>query len=64
MPKLTVGMACYDDFDGVYFSVQSLRMYHSDIMNDIEILVVDNNPNSDIANSAAISPDILPKMSI
>jgi glycosyltransferase involved in cell wall biosynthesis len=40
-------MACYDDFDGVYFSVQSLRMYHSDIMNDIEILIVDNNPNSE-----------------
>jgi glycosyltransferase involved in cell wall biosynthesis len=47
MPKLTVGMPCYDDFDGVYFSVQSLRMYHSDIINDIEILIVDNNPDSE-----------------
>lgn len=43
---LTIGMATYDDFDGVYFSVQALRMYH-DIFksNDVEILVVDNNPD-------------------
>ncbi len=39
-------MATYDDFDGVYFSVQALRMYH-DIVNtdDVEIIVVDNNPS-------------------
>jgi hypothetical protein len=43
---LTIGMATYDDFDGVYFSVQSLRMYHDLFKNnDIEILVVDNNPD-------------------
>ena len=43
---LTIGMATYDDFDGVYFSVQALRMYH-DIVNtdDVEIIVVDNNPS-------------------
>jgi hypothetical protein len=43
---LTIGMATYDDFDGVYFSIQALRMYH-DIFksNDVEILVVDNNPD-------------------
>lgn len=38
--KLTVGMACYKDFDGVYFTVQSLQMYHD--LNDVEILIVDN----------------------
>jgi glycosyltransferase involved in cell wall biosynthesis len=42
---LTIGMATYDDFDGVYFSIQALRMYHP-ILNtiDYEIVVVDNNP--------------------
>ncbi len=25
---LTIGMSTYDDFDGVYFTLQSLRMYH------------------------------------
>ncbi|MEM8750559.1 MAG: glycosyltransferase [Pseudomonadota bacterium] len=42
--KLTVGMATYDDFDGVYFSVQALRLQNADLMKDVEILVLDNNP--------------------
>ena len=42
--KLTIGMAVYDDFDGVYFTVQALRMYHPEIMLSTEIVVVDNNP--------------------
>lgn len=37
--KLTIGMACYQDFDSVWFTVQALRMYHG---KDIEILLVDN----------------------
>ena len=47
MKLLTVGMATYDDFDGAYFSIQGLKLYH-DIFssNDAEILVIDNNPNS------------------
>lgn len=42
---LSVGMSTYDDFDGVYFTIQALRMYH-DIFktNDAEIIVIDNNP--------------------
>lgn len=43
---LTIGMATYDDFDGVYFTVQSLLMYHDILKNiDYEIIVIDNNPN-------------------
>lgn len=45
-PKITIGMACYDDFDGVWFSVMALRMYHAALMPDVELLVVDNNPDS------------------
>ncbi|MCL7999849.1 glycosyltransferase [Brucella sp. 21LCYQ03] len=44
-PRLTIGMATYDDFDGVYFTLQALRMYHPEIANDVEFLVVDNNPD-------------------
>jgi hypothetical protein len=42
---LTIGMSTYDDFDGVYFSIQALKMYH-EIVNssDVEIIVIDNNP--------------------
>ncbi|MFE1797683.1 MauE/DoxX family redox-associated membrane protein [Streptomyces sp. NPDC059517] len=39
-PALTVGMATYREFDSLYFTLQSLRMYQD--MTDIEVLVVDN----------------------
>lgn len=42
--KLTIGMATYDDYDGVYFTVQALRMYHPAVLRDTEFLVVDNHP--------------------
>lgn len=40
MVALTIGMATYDDFDGVYFTLQSLRLYQD--LSDTEIIVVDN----------------------
>jgi len=40
MVALTVGMATYNDFDGVYFTIQALRLYQD--MTDTEILVIDN----------------------
>ena len=44
-PKLTIGMAHYEDFNGVYFTVHALRMYHDDI-SEIELVVVDNSAGS------------------
>ncbi|SVD39365.1 uncharacterized protein METZ01_LOCUS392219, partial [marine metagenome] len=46
MAKLTIGMATYDDYDGVFFSVQAIRMYHPEIIDQVELLVIDNNPDS------------------
>jgi len=46
-PRLTIGMACFDDYEGVYFTLQSLRMHHKPIIEQCEIIVVDNNPDSD-----------------
>jgi len=40
MVELTIGMATYKDFDGVYFTVQALRLYHD--LENTELLVVDN----------------------
>jgi glycosyltransferase involved in cell wall biosynthesis len=40
-------MPCYDDFEGIYFSAQALSLYHADVMASAEILVVDNNPESE-----------------
>lgn len=45
-PRLTIGMACYDDFDGVYFTVQALRLYHPEVLDEVEFLVIDNHPDS------------------
>jgi glycosyltransferase involved in cell wall biosynthesis len=42
--KLTIGMAVYDDFQGMIFTAQSLAM-HQDV-DDCELIVVDNNPTS------------------
>jgi len=46
MKKLTIGMVTYDDFDGVYFSIQSIRMFHKEILDQLEFIVIDNNPES------------------
>jgi len=43
--KLTIGMAVYDDFDGVYFSIQAMRMFHPEILDEVEFLIIDNNPD-------------------
>lgn len=51
MRKLTIGMATHDDYDGVYFSLQSIRMYHPEILNDVEFVIIDNNPNSNHGNA-------------
>ena len=45
MRKLTVGMATYDDYDGLYFTIQSIRMYHPEVLDDIEFVIIDNNPD-------------------
>lgn len=39
-PELTIGMATFDDYQGVYFTLQALRL-NQDLEN-VELLVVDN----------------------
>jgi len=43
--KITIGMASYANPDQVWFTVEALRAYHD--LTDCEILVVDNQGNSD-----------------
>jgi hypothetical protein len=50
-PFLTIGMATYDDYDGVYFSAQAIRLYHPEVTNCSEILILDNNPRGKGANA-------------
>lgn len=42
-PKLTIGMAYYRDWPGLWATIESLRLHHSDVMRDVEIVVVDND---------------------
>jgi hypothetical protein len=42
--RLSIGMATFDDFDGAYFTIQSIRLHHPEIADAVEILVVDDNP--------------------
>jgi hypothetical protein len=53
MKRLTIGMAVYDDYDGVYFSVQAIRLYHPEILERSDLLVVDNQPESAAGKATA-----------
>ncbi len=48
---LTIGMATYDDFDGVYFTLEALKAYHD--LEDVELVVVDTKtePCKDTQNT-------------
>jgi glycosyltransferase involved in cell wall biosynthesis len=51
MRSLTIGMATYDDFDGVYFTIQSIRLFHKEVLDNIEFIIVDNNPSGKHSDS-------------
>ena len=44
-------MATYDDYDGVYFSLQALRLYHPEIVDESEFIVIDNHPTGACADA-------------
>ena len=46
-PRLTIGMPTAGDYDGVFFSVQCLRTLHQDVIDQIEIIVVDQQPDTE-----------------
>jgi hypothetical protein len=45
--RLCVGMATYDDFDGVWFTIQTIGMYQPEVLEDVSFLVIDNHPEGD-----------------
>lgn len=45
MTPLTISMSTHDDYDGCFFTIQSIRMYQ-DLPENTEFLVLDNNPDS------------------
>ena len=58
--KLTIGMATYDDYDGVYFTLQSLRLYHPEVMDEVELLVIDNHPSGPCGEALKNLENVIP----
>jgi len=46
MKKITIGSAVFDDFEGVYFSYQSLRLNNPEHLEALDLVIIDNNPES------------------
>ncbi len=44
---LSIGMATFSDHEGVWATVQALRLYHAEAMRHCELIVVDNDPQSE-----------------
>lgn len=44
-PKLTIGMATYRDWPGVWATLEAIEEYHPEVLREVELIVVDNDPN-------------------
>jgi len=49
--RLCVGMATFDDFDGVWFTIQAIRLFHPEVADKLSFLVIDNHPEGAAAAS-------------
>ena len=57
-PKLTIGMACFDDPQGVWWTLSAIRQYHVDIAReDVDLLVINDHPSfsQDLMNMCALT---------
>jgi len=41
---ITIGIATYDDFDGAWFTINSLHLHHPEVMDRAEVVLLDNHP--------------------
>lgn len=49
--RLCIGMATFDDFDGVWFTIQAIRLFHPEVTDKLTFLIVDNHPEGATAAS-------------
>lgn len=42
--KLTIGIMYHSAYDAIHSTLQSIRLYHSEILGDIEIIILDSHP--------------------
>ncbi|KAA3622567.1 MAG: glycosyltransferase [Proteobacteria bacterium] len=60
-PLLTIGMATYDDFDGVYFTINAIVLYHPEVLDDTEFVIIDNHPGGPCSKSLRKLADDVPR---
>lgn len=58
--KLCIAMATFDDYDGVYFSIQSIRLFHPEVLEQVEFVLLDNNPAGPCADALKSLGDSIP----
>lgn len=46
MKKITIGMATFDDFDGVFFTTQAIRIANRLRLDEMDFIIIDNNSES------------------
>ena len=60
-PSLCVGMATHGDFDGVWFTIQALRMYHPEVCDELSFVVLDNDPGGPAAGALRAIGEQVPR---
>ncbi len=60
-PSLCVGMATHGDFDGVWFTIQAICMYHPEVAGDVSFVVIDNDPGGATASALRAIGDWVPR---
>jgi hypothetical protein len=58
--RMCVGMATYDDFDGVWFTIQAIRMFHPEMADKLCFLIVDNHPEGPAAADLKALDEAIP----
>lgn len=53
-PKITIGMAHIRDFNGAYFTIQHLRLTNPGLMDQVQFVVVDNDPSWEVSKSLRV----------
>jgi hypothetical protein len=47
MKQLTIGIATHNDYDGLYFTIMALKLYHPLVQTEaVEFVVIDNDPDN------------------
>ncbi len=55
-------MATFDDFDGVWFTIQAIRLFHPVVAGELGFVIVDNHPEGPYANHLKELESAVPRL--